>query len=64
MVLNPISKLERLDWMVAGRGLRLGKEKRKREARPHSIPSQEPRQTASPLEEGLVFSAPLPSGRH
>ena len=31
MVLDPISKLERLDWMVAGEGLRLGKEKRKRE---------------------------------
>lgn len=38
MVLDPISKLERLDWMVAGEGLRLGKEKRKREARPHSTP--------------------------
>ena len=38
MVLDPISKLERLDWMVAGEGLRLGKEKRKKEARPHSTP--------------------------
>ena len=26
--------------------------------------SQEPGQTASPPEEGLVFSAPLPSGSH
>lgn len=45
MVLNPISKLERLDWMQAGKGLRLGK-KEKEGSQTHSSLSQEPRQTA------------------